>query len=408
MSDLRKSVLGLHHKRPLPTQFSMSKANYSPLKWQDYFDKEEYIETSSGQHHIYVKGSAGPLIFCLHGGGYNGLTWALFAKEIWENIECQIIAVDFRGHGNTKTSNDADLSLETLTGDIVDVANILCEREKAVMVLIGHSMGGAIAVHASYKIDSLVGLCVIDVVEGTALDALSSMQSILRGRPTHFKSIPHAVQWCYKGGQCHNLEAARVSMPGQITNLKTGVLASDEWEEFDTIDGINLVNPCSAELRATEFTLSEADEDSDNNGKPETSQQEPNVDGKPPLPGSKCFKVPKPNVEAEEGPKYKWRIDLSKSEPYWQQWFKGLSEKFLGSKTPKVLILANIHGLDTKLTVGQMQGKFQLQVLAKTGHAVHEDQPHQVAEILSIYLIKQKVVNNKPGFTIPLHSNACC
>lgn len=75
------------------------------------------------------------------------------------------------------------------------MANTLAEREKTTIVLIGHSMGGAIAVSASYKIDSLVGLCVIDVVEGTALDALSSMQSILRGRPTHFKSIPHAVQW---------------------------------------------------------------------------------------------------------------------------------------------------------------------------------------------------------------------
>lgn len=59
----------------------------------------------------------------------------------------------------------------------------------------GHSMGGAVAVEAAYHIKSVVGLCVIDVVEGTALDALSSMQSILRGRPSHFKSLPHAIQW---------------------------------------------------------------------------------------------------------------------------------------------------------------------------------------------------------------------
>lgn len=53
--------------------------NFAPKKWLDYFDKEEYIETDSGKHHIYVKGSSGPLIMCLHGGGYNGLTWSLFA-----------------------------------------------------------------------------------------------------------------------------------------------------------------------------------------------------------------------------------------------------------------------------------------------------------------------------------------
>jgi len=58
-------------------------------------------------------------------------------------------------------------------------------------------MGGAIAVHtasANY-IPSLIGLAVIDVVEGTALDALASMQSFLRGRPTHFKSLEHAIEW---------------------------------------------------------------------------------------------------------------------------------------------------------------------------------------------------------------------
>lgn len=39
---------------------------------------------------------------------------------------------------------------------------------------------------------------------------------------------------------------------------------------------------------------------------------------------------------------------------------------------PKLLLLASIDGLDRALTVGQMQGKFQLQVLARCGHAVHE------------------------------------
>ena len=65
------------------------------------------------------------------------------------------------------------------------------------IILIGHSMGGAIAVHTASAgyIPSLIGLAVIDVVEGTALDALTSMQSFLRGRPTHFTSLEHAIEW---------------------------------------------------------------------------------------------------------------------------------------------------------------------------------------------------------------------
>lgn len=54
-------------------------------------------------------------------------------------------------------------------------------------------------------------------------------------------------------------------------------------------------------------------------------------------------------------------------------WFEGLSTKFLSLEVPKLLILAGIDNLDKTMTVGQMQGKFQLQVMARTGHVVHED-----------------------------------
>lgn len=84
------------------------------------------------------------------------------------------------------------------------------------IILIGHSMGGAVAVEVASLLPTVKAVCVIDVVEGTALDALSSMQSILRGRPSSFKSIEEAILWSYKSGQTHNMEAARVSMPGQI------------------------------------------------------------------------------------------------------------------------------------------------------------------------------------------------
>ena len=58
-------------------------------------------------------------------------------------------------------------------------------------------MGGAIAIHATYNhlIDTVIGLIVIDVVEGTAVDALASMQSFLRSRPSSFKSIQDAISW---------------------------------------------------------------------------------------------------------------------------------------------------------------------------------------------------------------------
>ena len=61
-------------------------------------------------------------------------------------------------------------------------------------------MGGAIAVHAAAteQLPTLAGLIVIDVVEGTAMEALASMQSFLRSRPKHFPSLEQAIEWRYK------------------------------------------------------------------------------------------------------------------------------------------------------------------------------------------------------------------
>ena len=52
--------------------------------------------------------------------------------------------------------------------------------------------------------------------------------------------------------------------------------------------------------------------------------------------------------------------------------------------------MAGVDRLDRELTVGQMQGAFQMQVLPQAGHAVHEDLPDKVADIISTYLVRNK------------------
>jgi protein phosphatase methylesterase 1 len=67
--------------------------------------------------------------------------------------------------------------------------------------LVGHSMGGAITTRAVSLLQSLkysiAGTVVLDVVEGSALDALPHMNSILNARPMGFDSIQRAVEWQY-------------------------------------------------------------------------------------------------------------------------------------------------------------------------------------------------------------------
>lgn len=49
-----------------------------------------------------------------------------------------------------------------------------------------------------------------------------------------------------------------------------------------------------------------------------------------------------------------WRTDLSATKPFWEDWFIGLSRKFLDARGGKLLLLAG--RLDKELMIGQMQG----------------------------------------------------
>lgn len=53
-------------------------------------------------------------------------------------------------------------------------------------------------------------------------------------------------------------------------------------------------------------------------------------------------------------------------------WFEGLSTSFLAVKAARLLVLAGAERLDKELMIGQMQGKFQLEVVPNVGHILHE------------------------------------
>lgn len=350
--------------------------DYNPTRWAEFFAEQRDVITEQGKFRVYLTKppiEQGPVVVCLHGGGYSALSWSHFSTEITAMVHCQCLAIDLRGHGDTHTNNDEDLSADTLSDDVIAVLKAMYPDEGCPnFILIGHSMGGAVCVHVSdkYQLATVLGVVVIDVVEGTAMEALTSMQSFLRSRPSHFKSIQHAIEWSVRSGQIRNVSSAKVSMPGQIVNCQTNLLATNDVtdEEHATVDSSptqTFSNPQSipedeevVETVKTEFT-------------------------------HPVFEDPK---------KYTWRIDLSKSEKYWVGWFDGLSEKFLSLRPAKLLLLAGIDNLDKTLTVGQMQGKFQMQVLSRCGHSVHEDQPHEVAEVVGSYLLRNRFVTEAGEF----------
>ncbi|XP_075496597.1 uncharacterized protein LOC142533648 isoform X1 [Primulina tabacum] len=295
-----------------PIQISSQK--YMPLDWASYFDQEEdvHIEDSDDVFHIYKAGTEGPVVFCLHGGGYSGLSFALSASKIKE--KARVISLDLRGHGKSSTGNDLDLSIETMCNDVLAVLKTMYGDSPPAIVIVGHSMGGSVAVHVAAKkaLPSLAGLVVIDVVEGTALASLIHMQKILSNRMQHFSTIEKAIEWSVKGGTVRNIESARVSIPSTLT--------------YDD--------------------------------------------------SRKC---------------YTHRARLEETEQYWRGWYEGLSERFLSSPVPKLLLLAGTDRLDRTLTIGQMQGKFQMVVVRHTGHAIQEDVPDEFATLVLNFISRNRI-----------------
>ncbi|KAM6595546.1 hypothetical protein CsatA_006070 [Cannabis sativa] len=296
-----------------PTQSTPSQ-KYSPLDWLSYFDEEEDISIpeSDDVFHVYKAGKEGPVVLCLHGGGYTGLSFSLSASLMKE--KARVVAMDLRGHGKSIAENELDLSIETMCNDVVAVVKAMYGDSPPAIVLVGHSMGGSVAVHvaASKAISTLAGLIVIDVVEGTALASLIHMQKILSSRVQHFSSIEKAIEWSVKGGSLRNIESARVSIPPTL--------------KYDD--------------------------------------------------SKKC---------------YVHRAQLVETEKYWRGWYEGLSEKFLSSPVPKLLLLAGTDRLDRALTIGQMQGKFQMVVVKHTGHAIQEDVPDEFANLVLNFISRNRI-----------------
>ncbi|KVH96706.1 Alpha/beta hydrolase fold-1 [Cynara cardunculus var. scolymus] len=271
-----------------PTQTSSQK--YSPLDWKGYFDQEDdvCIPDTNDVFHIYTAGKEGPVVFCLHGGGYSGLSFAMSSRLIKE--KARVVAMDLRGHGKSSTENEIDMSIETLSSDVLAVLKTMYGDSPPAIVLVGHSMGGSVAVHVAAKktLRSLAGLVVVDVVEGTAMASLMHMQKILSNRMQYFSTLEKAIEWNVRGGSLRNIESARISIPGTLK-------------------------------------------------------------------------------------------------------YEGLSEKFLSSPVPKLLLLAGTDRLDRALTIGQMQGKFQMVVVRHTGHAIQEDVPEEFASLILNFIARNRI-----------------
>lgn len=316
---------------PTPSQnlfekpsITTTKTRYSPLFWQDFYAQELFLVRTVGdlqiQHHAYLTSPTAnaPLIVTHHGAGSSGLSFAACTKAIQKAIpNAGVLSLDARGHGQTTVRNQygssaaLDLSLTTLALDLAFVVHATQQKlqwpKLPPIILLGHSLGGAVVTEVAYtKLlgSAVLGYGVLDVVEGSAMDALKSMEQYLLTRPRSFPSLTSAIEWHTRSRTIRDLTSARISVPSLLEQRSAAA-------------------------------------------------------------------------------PYTWITDLSATKPFWENWFIGLSRKFLAVPAAgKLLILAGTDRLDKELMIGQMQGRYQLQVFPEAGHFVHEDQPEKTAVVV--------------------------
>ncbi|EGE85864.2 protein phosphatase methylesterase 1 [Blastomyces dermatitidis ER-3] len=313
-----------------PPRSASARSEATPLPWIDFFDQELFLEEDIEglhiSHHAYISApsESGPLFVTHHGAGSSGLSFAACAAEIKKILPTAgVLSLDARNHGSTSVRRksqgaednsqvEIDLSLETLSRDllfVIDQTRIKMNWESLPdVVFVGHSLGGAVVTEAAKKGElgsKLLAYAVLDVVEGSAMDGLQSMETYLSTRPSSFPSLASGISWYTRSRTIRNTLSARVSVPSLL-------------------------------------------------------REDPSDTSRP----------------------WKWRTDLAATKPFWENWFIGLSKKFLQARGGKLLLLAGTDRLDKELMIGQMQGKYQLQVFPESGHFIQEDQPAKTAQIL--------------------------
>ena len=114
------------------------------------------IEMSWGEMAYLDSGNSGQPLLFLHGTGCDALDWRAVIEGVLGEQRC--IAPDFRGHGQSTVSTQA-FSLTDLANDVLRLADHLRLQE---VVIVGHSLGGMVAMEVARRSSTVAGLVLLE------------------------------------------------------------------------------------------------------------------------------------------------------------------------------------------------------------------------------------------------------
>jgi pimeloyl-ACP methyl ester carboxylesterase len=121
-------------------------------------------------HYVDWGNADAPLLVLVHGGRDHCRNWDWLAAEL--RRDWHIIAPDLRGHGDSEWSKDGTYMM---AGYIYDLAQLIHQLKVAPVTIIGHSLGGNIALRYS-------GLYPENVAKLIAIEGLGPSPKMVRER----------------------------------------------------------------------------------------------------------------------------------------------------------------------------------------------------------------------------------
>ena len=162
------------------------------------------IATCWGEMAYHDSGKSGQPLLFLHGTGCDASDWT----QVIEKLPCErrCIALDFRGHGQSS----APTQRFTLADLADDVRHLTDHLGLGKFVIVGHSLGGMVAMEVARRSSSVVGLVLLE-----GWTSLSSAGSAFDAR-RFYGSLPQAA-------------AARIQRKAKETRSR---FKSEVWQDF--------------------------------------------------------------------------------------------------------------------------------------------------------------------------------
>jgi len=116
-----------------------------------HIPEDQYVKVGSVNTHYWVEGHGAPLVL-IHGISGSAAGWLLCFERL--SVSYRVYALDLPGHGETVLLPDASGSPDYMAGFVKDfMAALQIERAH----ILGHSMGGVVAIHLASACPERIG-----------------------------------------------------------------------------------------------------------------------------------------------------------------------------------------------------------------------------------------------------------